>query len=41
MNVKRFNTDIDELRLPFKEAVEDLKKAVWYLERLIQELDGK
>jgi uncharacterized membrane-anchored protein YhcB (DUF1043 family) len=39
MNVKRFNTDIDELRLPFKEAVEDLKKENMSLQRELERYD--
>lgn len=40
MNVKRFTTDIDELRLPFKEAVEDLKKENLSLQRELERYDG-
>ena len=39
MNVKRFITDIDELKLPFKEAVEDLKKENMSLQRELERYD--
>ena len=40
MNVKRFTTDIDELKLPFKEAVEDLKKENMSLVRELERYDA-
>ncbi len=39
MNVKRFTVDIDQLRLPFKEAVEDLKKENMSLQRELERYD--
>ena len=39
MNVKRFTADIDEIRLPFKEAVEDLKKENMSLQRELERYD--
>ena len=40
MNVKSFTTDIDDLKLPFKEAVEDLKKENMSLVRELERYDA-